>query len=1080
MFVCLFFVSCNQDIQNTPSSELVKAPKVWLKDDWQNPQVIQINKLPARATSYSFADVSSAKTYDRQASKLISLNGQWKFNYVDDAASRPSSFYQAGFDRSSWSDIAVPSNWEMQGFGTPIYSNKTYPFLSDIKDVQIPNITRDNPVGSYLRDFELPSEWQSQQVILHFGGVSSAFYVWVNGVRVGYSQGSRLPSEFDVSQFVKAGSNTLAVQVFRWSDGSYLEDQDHWRMSGIHREVLLLAQPKVAINDFAVRTRFDDKFESAKLQIKPELNNLAKADLTGWKVSAQLFDHQGKLVELDGLQEDAKILTRVIHPQRDSYPFNIIQATVAQPKHWTSETPYLYTLTLSLIDNNGQTQDVRSTRVGFREVSYNDKGQILVNGQSIKIIGVNRHDHSPTGGKTVTREEIRKDVEMMKRFNFNAVRASHYPNDPYFYDLCDEYGLYVMDEANIETHTVGGLQANMPQWNYAMSNRVIRMVERDKNHPSIISWSFGNEAGTGPNFAGMSGWVKDVDPTRLIHYEGAQGDPEHPEYQRVTNRWNHVAEPEKLTAELANPTDLPWVDMISRMYPSVYQLRDLSDSPHITRPILMVEYAHAMGNSFGNVAEYWDLIWQRDNLVGGFVWDWKDQGIEQKTPQNENFLVYGGWFGDIPNDGNFCINGVVDSYGDAKPALWEAKYVFQPIKVTEIDLEKGQVLLQNRFFFDDLKGYQIRWILSEDGGEIQQGELTNLVLPAQQSKELTIPFVKPDLKPGAKYWLKLSLHSLQNTKWSETGFEIAKQQFQLPFYIAKAEQKMSDITLEVTDSESSLLIKSDVAQLRFDKKSGYLQQYSYKGTPILVKALEPNFWRPQTDNDAGGWRTHKKMAIWKDLPANLVLDDFTVDSTEPNQVKVSAVYSYQGLVQLTLSYSILGDGKVNVSMNLNIADQVPELVKVGMTAKVVKQFGTMSFYGRGPFENYSDRSKAADVDIYHGTVLDFVHSYVKPQENGNHTDVEWLKLSDAAGVTFSVHGKQPLSMSVWPWSLENIESSKVTSDLKAADYFTVNIDLLQAGVGGIDSWSALAAPIKPYRLLDKHYQYSFTLSAAHE
>ncbi len=542
-------------------------------NDWENPNVIHINKMPARVTSYSYDDSKQALKRDRNNASIKILNGQWKFNFVDKSEKRPLSFFEKDFNSSSWSTISVPSNWELQGYGTPIYTNADYPMFKDGKyaaeDIKVPYITRENPVGSYLKDFTVPTSWRDQQIILHFGGVTSAFYLWINGEKVGYSQGSRLPSEFDITDYVQNGKNSLALQVFRWSDGSYLEDQDHWRLSGIHREVMLMAQPKVAINDFHVKTSFNSDYSEAKLAIKPELSNIDDIKLKGWHVQGQLFDANGNAVLANQMKTTAEKITRIILPQRDQFKFGLLNATIKNPKLWTSETPNLYTLVLTLTNKAGEVVETRSNRIGFRDVKINDQGQLLLNGQSIKIIGVNRHDHHSTKGKALSREDLLADVLLMKRFNINAVRTSHYPNDPYFYDLCDEYGLYVMDEANVETHGVGGLFANLPEWNNAIVNRVVRMVERDKNHPSIISWSLGNESGTGPNFGAAAGWIKDFDPSRFIHYEGAQGDPTHPEYVGLSKKYPTKEDKKNRYTNGANPTDPPFVDVISRMYPTI-------------------------------------------------------------------------------------------------------------------------------------------------------------------------------------------------------------------------------------------------------------------------------------------------------------------------------------------------------------------------------------------------------------------------------------------------------------------------------------------------------------------------------
>ena len=517
-------------------------------NDWENELMFEENKLSARVPTYSYSSTELALEDDRNKSRVLFLNGQWKFNFVEKEEDRPLDFYQTNFKAKDWAEIPVPSNWELQGYGQPIYTNIVYPFTPNIVELakksikqstylgpqppKPPYIYRDNPVGSYLKEFEVPEAWGDQSVILHFGGVSSAFYVWVNGQKVGYSQGSRLAAEFDITPYVKEGKNQLAVQVFRWSDGSYLEDQDMWRLSGIHREVMLLAQPKIALNDFFVKTKFDAQMQDATLSIRPRVWVKSNTEeLKKWTVKAQLYDADQQPVLAEKLQISVDEIYNERWPQRDVNKFGMLEANVHLPHKWSAETPYLYQLVFEMTNPEGEIVEARTQKIGFRKVEFGKDNELLINGEEVKIMGVNRHDHHPVRGKALTREDIKKDVELVKQFNFNAVRTSHYPNDPYFYQLCNEYGIYVMDEANVEAHALGSYIPQNPRWPAAILNRVIRMVERDKNHPCVISWSLGNEAGTGPAFAAAAAWVKDYDPSRFIHYEGAQGDPTHPNYQ---------------------------------------------------------------------------------------------------------------------------------------------------------------------------------------------------------------------------------------------------------------------------------------------------------------------------------------------------------------------------------------------------------------------------------------------------------------------------------------------------------------------------------------------------------------------
>lgn len=1071
-------------------------------NEWEDPSVIGKNKLPAHATSYSFATKDAALQGDRENARMISLNGTWKFNFVEKSEDRPLDFYKA--DVSHWDNIEVPSNWEMKGYGTPIYRNSGYPFgkefsLEDIENPMVwykehykvpeglsqdelykgfiadvlyplmpnpPTIPIANPVGSYVRDFTISEEWKNQRIILHFGGVSSAMYVWVNGEKVGYSQDSRLPAEFDITKFVRAGKNSVAVQVFRWCDGSYLEDQDHWRMSGIHREVMLLAQPKVAIEDFFVRTRFDDVYEDALLQIRPKLTRGSGEDVKGWTLEAELFSPQNLAVFDEPLKKGVGEIIFEAYPQRDNVYFGLLEKKISSPEKWSAEKPVLYTLVLTLKDKDGNTVEARSAKVGFREIETKS-GQLFVNGKSIKLYGVNRHDHNMVRGKSVTRDDLLQDVLLMKQFNFNAVRTSHYPNDPYFYDLCDKYGLYVMDEANIETHGLMGFLTNQPEWHMAFSDRVVRMVERDKNHPSIISWSLGNESGCGPNHAGAAGWVKDFDPTRFVHYEGAQGVPEHPDYVHYgTKEYN-----ERKLGRIGNPTDPSYVDVLSRMYTNLEQLEGMAKSPYINRPIMLCEYAHAMGNSLGNFQEYWDLMRTHPNLIGGFIWDWIDQGILKKDKNGKEFFAYGGDFGDKPNDNNFCINGIITSDRTPKPQIYEAKYVMQPFEFKAIDLGKGLIRVKNWFDFTNAGEYNFTWTVQEDGIKIQSGEIESFNLNPGELKVITIP-VKPIVaKPNAEYWLSFSVQLKEDALWAKTGHEIAKAQFKLPVEEKPVMAKTVFPATNIDDSGEMIIVSGKGFKTEISKKTGLITSYEKGAENVLKAPLKPYFWRPLTDNDERGWRPQNLVGIWQNLPEKLELKTIQTDN-ETGTVKVELGFEK---LSLNLVYTFNSLGETDVQFNLAIPEEMPEPIRVGMTMEVSSDLQQISFYGKGPFENYADRKGAADVGIYQGTVDGFYYNYVKPQESSNRTEVRWLSLTNNEKSGLMVIGDKPVQTSVWPYSAQNINDAQHPTELVRAENLTVNISGWMAGVGGNDSWSINARPIDKYRLLEKEYVFGFKL-----
>lgn len=1032
-------------------------------NDWENPTLVQQNKLPGRATSYSYASTEDALRGDRASSSMLLLNGPWRFHFSPRSEDRPLDFFKLDFAASTWDKIDVPSCWEMRGYGVPIYTNSVYPFPANP-----PYIKRDNPVGSYIKTFELPQAFKNKTLILHFGGVSSAFYLYVNGQKLGYSQGSRLPAEFDVTSALRPGNNSIAVQVFRWCDGSYLEDQDHWRMSGIHREVMLLAQPKTAINDFFVRTKFDTSMRNAKLQIRPEILAADAKAIAGQVVKAQLYDPQNRPVFAKALERSAASILNEYYPQRDNVYFALLEAELENPQKWSAEEPVLYTLVLSLLDQAGEVVEARSCKVGFRDIQIRDE-QLFVNGKSIKLMGVNRHDHHPVNGKTVSRADMRKDVELMKQFGFNSVRTSHYPNDPYFYDLCDQYGLYVIDEANIESHGVRGLLANQPDWSYAFLDRCIRLAERDKNHPSIIFWSLGNESGCGPNHAAAASWLKDFDATRFVHYEGAQGDPTHPDNIPVGSPsydQNH-------NTNMANPTDPPYVDMLSRMYPSFAQVEGMVKSSIIKRPVLFCEYLHTMGNSGGNYQKYWDVIRSHKRLIGGHTWDFIDQGIERTDAKGIKYYVYGGDFGDTPNSSNFCLNGVVASDRTPNPTLHEMKYVHQPVTFEATDADAGRIRIANRHFFKTLGYLTFHWQLTEDGQAIQSGDLDVPKLGPGASSDVVLPIRPIKKKAGAEYFLRVGAQLKEAHLWAQIGYEIAKEQFVLTNGLQPKRQRKELARPSVVENEKEVEISAGSFNAVFGKKTGTLTSYTYKGEALITQPVQPNFWRPLTDNDIRGWRAERNLGVWNTLPSKLSTTTFSVKQRDKD-VTIHAVSEAEG-VQLKLDWTVDGAGQIRLDYLLDIPEEFPELLRVGMTFGVDDDLAKMSFFGRGPFENYSDRNEAAEVGVYAGHVDDFCHAYVKPQENGNHTDVRWLTLCNEKGLGLMISGRK-LNTSVWPWTAENIASAGHTNKLMRSDFFTVNVAHAVAGVGGINSWHLeKARPIHPHRLVDKHYQSSFII-----
>ncbi len=720
--------------------------------DWENEQVLHINTESPRATFIPYATVEQALNGDFTNSPFyFSLDGDWKFNWVPKPELRPTNFFETNFNDSNWKTIPVPASWEMNGYGTPIYVSSGYPFKIDPPRVtsepptNYTAFTERNPVGSYRRTIELPATWNGRRVFIHFDGVESAFYVWVNGQRAGYSQNSRSPSEFDITDLVKAGANQIAVEVYRWCDGSYLEDQDMWRMGGIFRNVYLYSTAEARIRDFAVRTIFDAGYSNATLEIKPVLAADKNLSLKNWTVNAQLFDADGKAVFTNELSHDAaEILNRDWNakimndrvPQRGEPKFAWLTGLVANPAKWTAETPNLYTLVLTLRDEHENVVEADRCEVGFRQIEIRD-GRFLVNGQPIRLRGVNRHEINPDTGHAISEADMVKDIELMKRANINAVRTCHYPDDPCWYELCDRYGLYVLDEANLEAQGTRGTLASDPRWTAAFLDRVIGLAERDKNHPCVITWSLGNESGFGPNFAAMSAWLHEFDPTRPVHYEGAQGAAQR-DLAFEPGETNAPTMAQKMSGSSLDPAS---VDVISRFYPRVMDKYVKPDAPentrwdyllqiaqrtNDTRPVMTSEYAHAMGNAIGNLQEYWDEIYSNPRLLGGFIWEWCDQGLRKTAPDGTKFIAYGGDFGDHPNLGIFCIKGVVTSDREIYPKYWEVKKAYQSVAIAPVNLKPGKVTIKvtNRNSFLNLKEYEARWSVTDsDGKELQSGVL---------------------------------------------------------------------------------------------------------------------------------------------------------------------------------------------------------------------------------------------------------------------------------------------------------------------------------------------------------------------
>ena len=1018
--------------------------------DWDQPAVIASGKAPPHVPLRLWSDVEAVEAGEEGAATICSLNGEWTFTWAPNPASVPEGFYTLDFDDSAWDTVAVPGNWQLQGYGTPMYTNVQYPFPIDprykgalqqmshvgpISERRLPeealsyplNVPHDeNPTGCYRRTFDVPASWLGRQIFLRFEGVDAGFHLWVNGERVGYSQGSRLPAEFNVTEVVEPGENVVAVEVYRWTDGSYLEDQDFWRLSGIYRDVTLWSAPPIHIWDYTIRTNLDEDYRDATLRVEVDVQNLSDQAVSDCVLEVMLLDEEGRslvwssevLDELEGGGEQQTLRFAM---------------EVENPSKWSAEDPNLYRCLLVLRDEAGEVYQVEQTRVGFRQVELLD-GQIVVNGRPVQIKGVNRHEHDPDTGHTVSVASMIADIRLMKQFNINAVRTCHYPDDPRWYELCDEYGLYVLDEANIESHGVWDRPARDPVWREAFLARVRNMVERDKNHPSVIGWSLGNEAGHGPNFAACADWIHKHDPTRFVHY--------HPAY------------------------DEPYVDMISLMYPSVDSLaahaaggRDAMDtgspaaSGDETRPVIMCEFAHAMGNSPGAFKEYWEVVERYPRAVGGFVWDWVDQGIRQTTEDGEEWFAYGGDFGDEPNDGNFCINGLIWPHRVPHPSLWEYKKVLEPVKVEAVDLKAGKVRVINRYSFTALSGLEGTWSVISDGETLQSGPLPPMTASPGCSEVLTLPYDPSELErkgtetAGPEYRLHLSWVTTQAEPLVPKGHEVAWAQFLLP--IPKPVNRVALTVmpdLDVEEDETQIRVEGDRFDIVFDRSTGQITTWQAEGRPVVESGPRFNLWRAPTDNDA------KRMeALWREAGLDTLEETATevsVTRLEPQTVRVTVV-STTSVPGISGEYrtTIYGSGDVVLEYRVAVAETLPPLPRVGIAMTLPQERRVLTWYGRGPHENYVDRNQGAALGVYKANVDALIVPYIMPQEYGNRTDVRWAALRDNEGWGLLVAGMETFEVSAHPYAISDLDAVKHTYELELADRVYLYVDLAQSGLG---------------------------------
>ncbi|MCU4974050.1 DUF4981 domain-containing protein [Halobacteria archaeon AArc-m2/3/4] len=1041
-----------------------------MNTDWADPNVVGRNRAPERAYVLPYSDRASALSGDRSRSPwFMLLNGTWDFHLAETPAKSPDLADEIALEAVDWDRLPVPQHWQLEGHGSPQYTNLVYPF-----PVDPPNVPTENPTGTYRRTVRVPETWDDRELLLRFEGVDSAFCVHVNGEYVGYSEGSRLPSEFDVTEYLDVGENTVGVEVYQWSDGSYLEDQDMWWLSGIFRDVSLIAAPPVHAADLDIRTELDDSYRDAKLAVEAVLENYREEPVTR-TIALDLVDEDGCDVFDNPITESVTIPPG----GREVLSF---EADVTDPKKWTAETPHCYTLLCTVADEAGQVESVTPHTVGFRTVEIDD-GRLLVNGNVVTIRGVNRHDHHPEFGRAVPFKSMRKDVEMMKRHNINAVRTSHYPNDPRFYELCNRHGLYVVDETDLECHGMKFTEwiehvSDDPTWETAYVDRAVRMVERDKNHPSVIAWSLGNESGLGSNLAAMEAAIRERDPTRPIHYE--------PDTEQTVS------------------------DIVCPMYPTLERVSELPQE-YPDHPVVLCEYAHAMGNGPGGLADYWEMFRTHERLQGGFVWDWIDQGLSQETSDGDRF-AYGGDFGDEPNDGNFNINGLVFPDRTPSPGLLEYKKVIEPIAASIVDIEEGTVEIENRYDIRSLEHIDGHWCVLEDGRAIQSGRLEVPNVPAGKRDTVRVPYDADAFDAGHEYLLDLEFSLGNDESWAPTGHEVATAQFELSTVPTVDKDAIAGTTVPETAhvkcdyKNDAIVVRGPEFELRFDETFGVVDSLRYRGYQVIESGPDVTFWRAPTDNDDGLPAGHAFFrglsrtvaehegdlledswfvgfaSLWREYGLDQLrhrVDNVThevVDGTVRIDVEgriAPPIFDHGfGLEQ---AYTIKGTGAVDIETTLipeGEFSDLPTLPRVGLELVLPGEFDRTTWYGRGPGENYPDSNRATRVGQYTRSVEELHTPYVYPQENGTRTDVRWVAFENERGIGLYASGDDHLQFSARPYTVDDLEAATHDDELPRRDRITVELDHAHCGLG---SGSCGPVTLDPYRVDVQKYAFTVGL-----
>jgi beta-galactosidase len=1032
--------------------------------EWENHHVLQINREPARAYFVPYQE--------QPGDRSISLNGQWKFHWSPTPAEKADGFFTIDFDDSSWSYFPLPANWEVNGYGTPIYVSSGYPFkinppyVTDQPKANYTTFKERNPVGQYRRNFILPNLWKLDgQTFIRFEGVMSAFYIWINGKFVGYSQGSMEPAEFNVTSYLREGANQISLEVYKYCDGSYLEDQDFWRFGGIHRDVALIHTPDIRLRDFAVRTVPDANYEDFTLQINPQFSVYGNETGKGHKLAARLLGETAKnrFVEVANLTTDLESILNLEYkaaimnewfPQRGPRKFARISALIKKPRLWTAETPNLYTLELSLVDSTGQIVEQVKQKVGFRAVEIKN-GQMLVNGKPVRLRGVNRHEHDPKTARVMTENRMLQDIILMKQANINAVRTSHYPNVPRWYELCDSLGLYVMDEADIEEHGLRGILASNSDWNAAFLDRAVRMAERDKNHPSIIMWSMANESGYGPNFAAISSWLKEFDPTRPIHYEGAQGINGDPDplsvdvisrfYPRLQDEYLNPGVDQKANEE--RPENARWERLLS-----------IAKRTNDNRPVLTSEYAHSMGNALGNFKEYWDEIYSHRRMLGGFIWDWSDQALYKDMGRGVQMVAYGGDFGDAPNLKSFCNNGIVMPEREITPKYIEVKKVYSPL---QIRLDNGRLIIINRNHHVTTQHYRCFYQIAVDGKKSTAKELILPIILPGDSAIFALPSENKYMKQ-ADVRMRVSVVLRENTDWAKAGYEIGWEQFSLQERNlgVNIKSKISPLKVEEADLAGSRLLKvsNQFFSAAWDLKEGNLVSVKYGDSEILSQPdeipLQPwtQAFRAPTDNDrsfgnwlAKDWATHgmdKPIVSTESVSYKTQGDgSIVVEVKKKNQYKQGFILAY---------YVYMLDGSDAIDLKTVFVPQgvLPELPRIGLAFCLQPNFNEVTWFGRGPQENYPDRKTSADMGLWKVNASEMYTHYPRPQDSGNREDIHYLFLADShrKGIRIDAVG-QPFSFSALHFTAQEIDAASHDCFLKERPEVILSLDAKVLGLG---------------------------------